>query len=186
MCSTRPPVEFAPGYKVTACGLFWGARVGGRGRDGAWRLMRLRPSGPGYRGIRIPGIGWRNVHREVALAFIPNPTGLPVVRHLDGDPLNNIVSNLAWGTQKDNADDSRRHGTMATGASKVTKGQAVSDLVIGMAVALVQNGDISQGEAARILGVKQGTVSRWVTGASRRDAVEWFWGGAAPTAQEAV
>jgi hypothetical protein len=38
-----------------------------------------------------------------------------VVRHLDGDPKNNDVSNLAWGTQADNIHDKWRHGTMATG-----------------------------------------------------------------------
>lgn len=51
------------------------------------------------------------VHRMVAEMFIPNPYNLPVVRHLDGDPANNAVWNLAWGTQRDNYEDSVRHGT---------------------------------------------------------------------------
>lgn len=51
------------------------------------------------------------VHRMVAEMFIPNPNNLPVVRHLDGDPTNNNVCNLAWGTVKDNWEDSVRHGT---------------------------------------------------------------------------
>lgn len=51
------------------------------------------------------------VHRMVAEMFIPNPDNLPVVRHLDGDPSNNAVWNLAWGTQKDNWEDAVRHGT---------------------------------------------------------------------------
>lgn len=53
------------------------------------------------------------VHRMVAEMFIPNPDGLLVVRHLDGDPTNNVVWNLAWGTQRDNWEDSVRHGTAA-------------------------------------------------------------------------
>lgn len=36
------------------------------------------------------------VGRIVAEAFIPNPDNLPRVMHLDGDPLNNHVSNLRW------------------------------------------------------------------------------------------
>lgn len=36
------------------------------------------------------------VSRLVALAFISNPDGLPCINHLDGNPLNNVVTNLEW------------------------------------------------------------------------------------------
>jgi hypothetical protein len=51
------------------------------------------------------------VHQLVAAAFLgPRPDGLEV-RHLDGDPLNNAVSNLAYGTRLENIQDKKRHGT---------------------------------------------------------------------------
>lgn len=42
------------------------------------------------------------IHRLVAEAYIPNPNNLPIVMHLDDNLLNNIVSNLKWGTHKEN------------------------------------------------------------------------------------
>jgi hypothetical protein len=47
----------------------------------------------------------------VALAFLAPQPGTRVVRHLDGDPANNHVSNLAWGTQSENMKDTLQHGT---------------------------------------------------------------------------
>ena len=43
------------------------------------------------------------LHRLVALAFIPNPTNLPEVNHIDEDPSNNNVSNLEWCDRQYNA-----------------------------------------------------------------------------------
>ena len=37
-----------------------------------------------------------HVHRLIAKAFIPNPKHLPQINHLDGNTMNNHVSNLEW------------------------------------------------------------------------------------------
>ncbi len=51
------------------------------------------------------------VHRLVLKTFVgPCPVGL-VCRHLNGNPADNRIENLAWGTYKENESDKLRHGT---------------------------------------------------------------------------
>ena len=64
-------------------------------------------------GYHLVSVERRNVpvHRLVTAAFLgPRPNGA-VTRHLDGSRSNNWVSNLAYGTHKENHDDSVSHGT---------------------------------------------------------------------------
>ena len=59
----------------------------------------------GYLYVRLQ-IGNRKknfkIHRLVAEYFIPNPDGKPCVNHIDGNKLNNSVTNLEWVTHQEN------------------------------------------------------------------------------------
>jgi hypothetical protein len=49
------------------------------------------------------------LHREVLKAFDRPPKVGELCRHLDGNPQNNHISNLKWGTPKENAQDCLKH-----------------------------------------------------------------------------
>lgn len=87
-------------------------------QGGRIKILRLRITSTGRQAVVLHRDGIRSdllVHRLMAIAFIPNPENLPVVRHLDDVPLNNTLSNLAWGSHSDNSFDCLRngHNTMA-------------------------------------------------------------------------
>lgn len=64
----------------------------------------------------------RSVHRLVALTFIPNPENKPEIDHIDGNPLNNDVSNLRWVTRSENEMNPITRDRL----SKVRKGRRVT------------------------------------------------------------
>ena len=63
-------------------------------RYGKRRVLKLNTHKQGYRYHPLVGL----IHRLVAATYLPNPAHLPQVNHLDGDPANNVVSNLEWCT----------------------------------------------------------------------------------------
>ncbi len=65
----------------------------------------------GYSRVLLGGVH-KKVHHLVLETFVgPRPEGY-LARHLDGNPQNNKVKKLTWGTHKENYADAVRHGTM--------------------------------------------------------------------------
>jgi hypothetical protein len=122
----KPVVGFEEFYEVSNCGnvrskdrLVW------RGKSYYKKPgieMRKSPTTTGYWKIRLTdknGLGKdHKVHRLVAAAFIPNPEGKPFINHIDGNPLNNHVSNLEWCTQSENMYHAYRTGLRKTNFHK--------------------------------------------------------------------
>ena len=111
--------KFIPGfeesYEVSDTGEVRSCdRVSG-GRKYVGKTLRPSTSKRGYKRVNLHKGGAAprtyTVHTAVLEAFVgPRPEGL-VCRHLDGDPSNNKVGNLEWGTPTENMLDKARHGT---------------------------------------------------------------------------
>lgn len=106
-----------PGYYVTKSGKVYSRRTT-RGYSDTFHPLkpyiqrRKRYDNSSYTltvTVRINKRPWK-VHRLVALAYMPNPENKPQVCHKDNNRLNNHVSNLYWGTNKENHEQMARDG----------------------------------------------------------------------------
>jgi len=88
----------------------------------------------------------KRVHRLVAMAFLPNPDGLPVVNHIDGNRSNNNVDNLEWMSYKDNT----KHACYV-----------LNNHMRAHAVRRIEDGEVflSASEAAKVMGCNPATIS---------------------------
>jgi hypothetical protein len=103
---TKPIPDF-PAYSITKAGQVWSNYYGGR-----WLKFNLCSDGRHHEVLCKKGQTYpKLVHRLVLETYIgPCPDGMEC-RHLDGNPLNNNLSNLRWGTKSENVRDAINHGT---------------------------------------------------------------------------
>lgn len=107
------PIPGFPGYEASDHGRVRSRRR--KRRDGGPLILQTGLNPAGYQTVNPWAAGRGNVtkpiHYFVMLAFVgPRPADL-VTRHLDGNQLNNHLTNLAYGTVAENQQDAVRHGT---------------------------------------------------------------------------
>lgn len=98
-----------PGYYLSRKGNLW------RFKKGEWVKVKRYISPKGYPHVHLYNTKTKRsdikrLNRLVATLYIPNPNNLPVVMHLDNNPKNNRVSNIKWGTYKENTRQMMREG----------------------------------------------------------------------------
>ncbi len=142
------PVQGFEGYSISDTGLV-------RGRRGLLLNPSIDRKGYSRIDMRVGGAGsvrkGLSVHRLVLSHFDRFPVDGEMCRHLDGDPQNNRLENLVWGSNSENQLDSVRHGTHNGFAARRFK---VSEIPNIRALA----GHFSYGRIARAYGVTAASI----------------------------
>jgi hypothetical protein len=156
----KPIVGYEGVYEVSDLGRVrsldrW-VRVGsGRRRTGV-RYFSPSPSGASkkYKRVLLRNPDkQRPVHQLVLEAFVgPRPENCEV-RHLDGDPSNNRLDNLAWGTKAENQADKLRHGTILRGTANPASKLIEADVLA------IRASNKRQVDLAQMYGVSQPIIS---------------------------
>lgn len=122
MNSNYKLIEGYPGYRISAEGAIessWSRTSRPSRMTEEWRPLKpfLRC---GYPAVNLSRSGKKKafrIHQLVMRTYVGLcPEGF-VVCHIDGNPANNSLSNLRYGTHQSNADDTLRHGTRCRGES---------------------------------------------------------------------
>jgi len=162
----KPVPNYESFYEISNLG-----RVVSIKKDGKYfRKLNYATPYPSFSVKDIDGTGQKSlyVHKLVAKLFIgERPDGF-VIRHLDGNRLNNCVSNLAYGTPRENYDDSIKHKACAgenNGRSLLNE-RSVKAIKI-----LSQDFNLDKYDLAKAFDVSQATIHAILTGRNWKDVV---------------
>lgn len=119
------------------------------------RILRPGPSSTGHLSVALGKSNSKGVHTLVMRAFVGEPPQGMEVRHRDGNPANNCLFNLQYGTRSENNKDTTLHGRRKLTPEQVRNIKARAEK--GFAY-----GDRYQ--LALKLGVNPGTIYKILTG----------------------
>lgn len=149
-----------PGYAVSDDGLVWtclhGRVAGKKLFNAAWTQLSSRPNKQGYQTVSL----WNGckkrwfprVHQLVLLSFVgPCPTGMEVCHFPDHTKTNNRLSNLCYGTKKENGQQGIEQGVYPRGGKKI--GAVISDAT-ALEIITRRRGGERPAAIAKALGIK--------------------------------
>jgi hypothetical protein len=134
--------------------------ISDQGRVRSWkrkipRILKPVSNHKGYLRVGLNG-QWHTIHSLVLEAFVdPCPEGMQA-RHRDGNPSNNRLTNLIWGTPSQNQMDRVAHGT-SNRSERHPRTKLTNQQVIEIRDRYAK-GDILQRELAQEFEVRIGTI----------------------------
>ncbi len=149
-------------------GIYQVSDLGNVKRVNTGRVLKFAET-RGYKRLRLSKNGKPKdyqVHRLVAIAFIPNPNNYPQINHKDEVKDNNIVGNLEWCTAKENTNYGTNIQRRAEKYSKpvVQKTKSGEDVKIHK----------SMHQAERETGINHGDICNCVNG-KQKSAGGFVW-----------
>ena len=159
-----------------------GYDVSNRGRVRSHRHRRSKTTTPkilkpwssratAYPCVSLQGGARRHfcIHRLMLLAFRGAPASGQVARHLDGSRTNNRLENLVWGTHKENAADTLRHGRRLQGETMPTHKLTAEQALLAVTDYL----DVPTRTLARRFGVTPGAIRFIRKGETWSSVTKW-------------
>lgn len=145
----RDIVGFEGVYQVSSHGQV-------RNVSGRIRKPYIRDNGYHAYFLHVPGTKAKCLlaHSMVLLAFVGERPARAVVRHLNGNPGDNRLSNLVWGTQTQNGADCRLHGRTPAGERNT------HSKLDAQAVKAIRSSDLTDTALAAVYGVRPITISK--------------------------
>lgn len=160
-----------PNYAITKDGKVWvKVRYDKHGRKAGGRWLKpqtISRGGHQYVALYVGGQKRiRLIHRLVLETYIgPCPKGMEC-RHLNGNPMDNQLDNLKWGTKSENTQDSLRHGThrSVNQSGEKNTNAKISNQKRRLIIYQYSTGLFTQSELARMYGLSPATILDLVSG----------------------
>lgn len=135
----RKPIEGYPLYFITADGV-----VLKQNGANTYGVVSPYENGRGYLRVWLQNGDEKRsfaIHRLVALAFVPNPRGLPVADHINGNKHDNRAENLQWLSFQENTQKYFGYNKIEVKpVARVAKNGKVVEIFISMTAAAKAHG----------------------------------------------
>lgn len=150
-------------YFITEDGKVWSDKTN--------KFLKTYKRDNGYLSVSLGRGVVKLVHRLVAETYLPNPSGLPEVDHLDANKSNNHVNNLEWVTHEENMERANMNGLL--GKNQDPKGSRngmsrLDEMIVAYIRQQYATGKYNQKRLAKVFGVNQQSISNIVNNKSWR------------------
>lgn len=169
LISTIEQFKECKGYAINPDGIVYSCKAANWTRyyyGSFWLPMSQKISKSGYPFVIMSNFGkdvTARVHTLVTLAFIPKPDHNCEVNHIDGNKLNNSVSNLEWCSHRDNMIHCIENNLRNTACGEDMPNSVLKEADIYRIFELREKG-LTHREIAKIYSIDSASITRILTG----------------------